>query len=59
MTPAELEQARRALGLKQRELGDALDMTREHVGRMERGELPIHRTTALAVRYLVARKASD
>lgn len=47
--------ARKMLGLTQRDMGALLDLSREHIGRMERGELPIHRTTALAVQFLVSK----
>ena len=53
MTGAELRQARRRLGMTQKELGEALGVHRNSVARMERDEFPIIRTTELAVRYLL------
>lgn len=54
MTNTEFAAARRTLGYTQQELGDKLDMTRRHIGALERGQATIHRTTALAMRYLLA-----
>ena len=38
--------------MTQRELGEALDLDKNTVARAERDELPIQRTTELAVKYL-------
>lgn len=53
MTRDELIDARRRLGYTQQALGDALGVTRRHIGAMERDEKPITRTTDLAIRYLL------
>ncbi len=39
--------------MTQRELGEALDLDKNTVARAERDELPIQRTTELAVKYLL------
>jgi DNA-binding XRE family transcriptional regulator len=48
-----LRQLRRRLNKTQRELGEALDLAKDTVARMERDELPIQRVTEFAVRYLL------
>lgn len=59
MTPAELKSARKALGLSQQGLADALGMHRSMIGYMETGRGPkgvpvaIERRTELAVKYLL------
>lgn len=57
MTGEELKAHRKALGLTQGEFGAELDMSREFVGEMERGEKLIRRRTELAVKYLMLDKA--
>ena len=52
MTGKELRRARLRLKLTQAELGDALELHKNTVARMERGELPVVKTTELAVKYL-------
>ncbi|PTQ12975.1 hypothetical protein CLG96_02190 [Sphingomonas oleivorans] len=52
MQADELKALRKALGLTQAELGEALGMTSKYVGMMERGEAAIEIRTALAMRYL-------
>lgn len=60
MTPQEFKNARTSMGLSQQAFADALDMTRRHIGRMERGESTILRKTGLAVELLVIRhRAKD
>jgi DNA-binding XRE family transcriptional regulator len=59
MDPHELIKARKTLGLTQRNMGARLDLSREHIGRMERGELPIHQTTALAVQFLLSKHITN
>lgn len=49
MTPTELKQARRKLGLSQAALGDALHITRGMVGLMERGQKDISIRTGMSV----------
>jgi DNA-binding XRE family transcriptional regulator len=53
MTGKELKQARLALHMTQKELGEALDLAKNTVAMAERGELPIRRTTEFAVKYLL------
>lgn len=55
MTGSQLQEARRKLGLTQRELGDELRLSRVMVGLMERGEREVERRTELAMRYLLIR----
>lgn len=52
MQADELKTARKALGLTQAELGEAIGMTGTSIGLMERGAAPIEKRTALAVLYL-------
>jgi len=52
MNGKELRQARVKLKLTQKQLGEALEMHKNTIARMERGELPIAKTTELAVKYL-------
>ena len=53
MTGTGLRRLRKRLGMSQAVLAEALGMWKNSVARMERGELPVMRTTELAVRYLV------
>jgi len=52
MTGKELRRARLRLKLTQEQLGAALELHKNTVARMERGELPVVKTTELAVKYL-------
>lgn len=52
MQPDELKTLRKAAGMTQGEMGEAIGMTRETIGLMERGAAPIERRTELAVRYV-------
>jgi len=52
MQPAELRVIRKGLGVSQGQLGDALGLTGQFIGLMERGLKPIERRTEYAVRYL-------
>lgn len=52
MQPDELKALRTGAGLTQQQLANAIGMTRVSVGLMERGQAPIERRTALAVRYV-------
>ena len=52
MKGRELREARKALGMTQRELAEALGLNKNTVARAERDEIPIPRTTELATRYL-------
>lgn len=51
----ELKAIRKAAGLSQAALGDAIGMARETIGAMERGMAPIETRTELAVRYVTMR----
>jgi len=53
MTGQKLKRARTVLAMTQKELGEALDLAKNTVARAERGEIPIHRTTELAIRFLL------
>jgi DNA-binding XRE family transcriptional regulator len=53
MTGQELKLARTTLAMTQKELGETLDLAKNTVARAERGEIPIHRTTELAIKYLL------
>ena len=52
MKGRELRRARKALGMTQRELAEALGLNKNTVARAERGEIPIPTITELATRYL-------
>lgn len=54
MQPDELKAIRKAAGMSQGELAEAIGMSLDSVSRMERGMpgYPIERRTALAVRYV-------
>jgi transcriptional regulator with XRE-family HTH domain len=56
MTGQELRLARRKLKMTQREIARKLELHKNTIARMERGELPIVKTTELAVRFLLAKK---
>jgi transcriptional regulator with XRE-family HTH domain len=56
MTGQELRLARRRLGLTQRDLGAKLGLHKNTIARMERDELPVVKTTELAVRFLLIKK---
>jgi DNA-binding XRE family transcriptional regulator len=53
MTGKELKRAREVLSLTQAELAEALELHKNTVARAERDELPILKTTELAVKYLL------
>jgi transcriptional regulator with XRE-family HTH domain len=53
MKGSELRGARKALGKTQRELAEALGLNKNTMARAERDEIPIQRTTELAVKYLL------
>lgn len=52
MQPDDLKAARGEMGMTQGNLAEALGLTPQFIGMMERGEKPIERRTALAVRQL-------
>jgi transcriptional regulator with XRE-family HTH domain len=53
VTGDELRRARERLKLTQKELGEALELHKNSIARMERGAMAIVRTTELAVKYLL------
>lgn len=52
MTPAALRKVRKAAGLTQRRLADAVGLSAGFIGEMERGEKPIEKRTWLAVLFI-------
>ena len=52
MNGKELRRARLRLKLTQKQLGEELELHKNTVARMERDELPVVKTTELAVKYL-------
>ncbi len=52
MQGEEMRAIRKALGWTLEAMADALGMSETYVGQMERGQKPIEKRTALAVRYL-------
>jgi len=55
MDGAELRRLRRGCGLTLEELAEAIDMDAGYVSDMERGEFPITRPAALALRFVLDR----
>jgi transcriptional regulator with XRE-family HTH domain len=53
MTGEQLRQARAKLGMTQKELGEALEMAKNHIAMMERNETMIRKVTELAVTALL------
>lgn len=53
MQGEELKAMRKALGMNQQELADAIGMSRKAIGEMERGTAPIEKRTGMAVQLLV------
>ena len=51
MQAAELKQLLKASGLTQEELGARVGLSRVTIGLMARGQTPIERRSALAIRY--------
>ncbi len=58
MTGRGLRRARRRLGFTQDQLGQQLDLHKNTLARIERGELLVMKTTELAVKYLLLVKES-
>jgi DNA-binding XRE family transcriptional regulator len=55
-----MREARKRLGMTQKELGEALGVHWNSVARMERDEFPIIRTTELAIKFLlITRKKKE
>jgi transcriptional regulator with XRE-family HTH domain len=50
---------RRALGLRQDELAERLDVQPGTISRWEHGHSPVPRTVVLAMRWLVARASAE
>ena len=59
MTGEELRRARLRLKMTQAQLGAEMDMHKNTVARLERGELPIVKTTELSVKYLLGMRKSE
>ncbi len=57
MTGKNLRRIRQRLEMTQSEMGIAIGMRKNSVARMERGEMPIRKTTVMAVRYLLVMKS--
>lgn len=57
MTGKRMRQARKRLGMTQKEFGEALGVHWNSVARMERNEFTIIRTTELAVKFLLLMEA--
>ena len=56
----QMREARKRLGMTQKELGEALGVHWNSVARMERDEFPIIRTTELAIKFLlITRKKKE
>ncbi|SCW77876.1 Helix-turn-helix [Sphingobium faniae] len=58
MQPDELKALRRDADMTQDQLAEAIGVSRVLIGQMERGQAPIEKRTALAVRYIVERAQS-
>ncbi|AGH49025.1 MULTISPECIES: helix-turn-helix transcriptional regulator [Sphingomonas] len=54
MQGAELKALRKTAGMSQAEFAEAIGMSRETIGLMERDQEPIARRTALAARWIAA-----
>jgi DNA-binding XRE family transcriptional regulator len=57
MTGNELRRARHRLKMTQKELAQLLEVHSNTIARAERGELPVLKTTALAIEYLLVMKS--
>lgn len=53
MQGEELKALREAAGMSQAELADEIGMSRESIGKMERGQAPIEKRTELAAQYVI------
>ena len=58
MTGKNLRRIRQRLEMTQSKMGIAIGMRKNSVARMERGEMPIRKTTVMAVKYLLLVKKS-
>ena len=56
MSPEEFKAWRKRMGWTQAQAGDALGLSRVHIGFLERGVHPISRAAELATKYLELRK---
>lgn len=52
MQPEDIKRQRAALGFTQKELAEAIGMSRKAIVEMENGRAPIELRTVLAIRYL-------
>ena len=59
MTGMELKRARKVLKKTQQGLAEELELHKNTVARAERDEIPILKTTELAVRYLVLMESKN
>ena len=57
MTGKNLRRIRQRLEMTQSEMAICIGMRKNSVARMERGEMPIRKTTVMAVRYLLVMKS--
>ncbi len=57
MTGKNLRRIRQRLEMTQSEMAISIGMRKNSVARMERGEMPIRKTTVMAVRYLLVMKS--
>jgi transcriptional regulator with XRE-family HTH domain len=57
MTGSQLRRARLRLKMTQKELAQLLEVHSNTIARAERGELPVLKTTALAIEYLLVMKS--
>lgn len=56
MQAEDLKQARKALGLSQEEMADAIGVSRVLLGQMERAQAPIEKRTAIAARAILTER---
>jgi transcriptional regulator with XRE-family HTH domain len=59
MTSQLFQMTRLELNLTQKELADALGMTRQHIGQIEKGNSPVQKQTILALDQLAYLKLTD
>ena len=59
MTSQLFKKTRLELNLTQQELADVLGMTRQHIGQIEKGNIPVQKQTALALDQLAYLQLSD
>ena len=59
MTSQLFKKTRLELNLTQQELADVLGMTRQHIGQIEKDNIPVQKQTALALDQLAYLQLSD